>query len=78
MTPEEAKPHTDFDIEITYRSGKKQTKTVLSPTPFFTAKETAEIAKAYAQAVEDNRDDPCLATERPCNKWRELFKEWSK
>lgn len=65
MKPEEAKP-----TEMVDEHGK--------PTLWFTAKETAEIAKAYAQAVEDNRDDPCLATERPCNKWRKLFKGWSK
>lgn len=81
MTPEEAKPHTDFDIEITYRSGKKQTKTVLSPTPFFTAKEAAEIARAYATAF--YKDQRCEETGvkgmgENAPKWRKLFKEWSK
>lgn len=75
MTPEEAIPDT---IEIAILAHQESIDKGENPPLWFTAKETAEIAKAYAQAVGDNRDDPCLATERPCNKWRELFKEWSK
>jgi len=87
MTPEEAKPHTDFDIEITYRSGKKQTKTVLSPTPFFTAKETVEIAKAYARALNGATASelPYLSVMESIAKakkmrgaWENKFEEWSK
>ncbi len=83
MTPEEAKPHVfryastqgqPGDVQLEKETGERMP----IGTPFFTAKETAEIAKAFAQAIEDNRDAPCLATERPCNKWRNRFKEWSK
>lgn len=42
----------------------------------FFASHVGEIAKAYAQAVEDNRENPCKETADICDKWRELFNQW--
>lgn len=78
MTPEEAKPKTICIMsEMTFADGMFQ-----GPIrEGFTAKETAEIAKAYAQA--------CLVCEDTCylgcnhlsncrDYWRINIKEWSK
>lgn len=73
MTPEEAKPQTICIMsEMTFADGMFQ-----GPIrEGFTVKETAEIAKAYAQACyeEDQSGMPSHAGGR----FRKLFKEWSK
>lgn len=68
MKPEEAKP-----TEMVDEQGNQ--------TLWFTAKETAEIARAYATAF--YKEQRCEETGvkgmgENAPKWRELFKEWSK
>ena len=75
MKPEEAKPR---DLDDLFEEGWKFKVGRIDGAGWFTAKETAEIAKAYAQAIEDNRDEPCDRTEFACDAWRILFKKWSK
>ena len=74
MTPEEAKPHVfryastqgqPGDVQLEKETGERMP----IGTPFFTAKETAEIAKAYSD----------LKLEADAVKaWEVLFEEWSK
>ena len=72
MTPEESKP-----IEMVDENGE--------PTLWFTAKETAEMAHAYARAIAaesrtwvsaDHGKHEAARAELMA--WREKFEEWSK
>ena len=73
MKPEEAKPR---DLDDLFEEGWKFKVGRIDGAGWFTAKETAEIAKAYAQACyeEDQSGMPSHAGGR----FRKLFKEWSK
>ncbi len=62
MTPEEAKP-----TEMIDEHGET--------TLWFTAKETAEIAKAYGMACLHSYMDKAAET---AERFEDLFKEWSK
>lgn len=67
MTPEEAKPHTLWDYENKF--GDESGDEAMFAVQAFTAKETAEIAKAYSD----------LKLEADAVKaWEVLFEEWSK
>ena len=79
MTPEEAKPHVfryastqgqPGDVQLEKETGERMP----IGTPFFTAKETAEIAKAYGMAclhsyMKDEADK--------MQRFENLFEEWS-
>lgn len=82
MTPEEAKPQKICIMsEMVYADGMFQ-----GPIrEGFTAKETAEIAHAYAQAIaEESRtwvsanQDKHEAARAELTAWRDKFEEWSK
>ena len=78
MTPEEAIPDT---IEIAILAHQESIDKGENPPLWFTAKETAEIARAYATAFyKEQRCEETGAKGMGENapKWRELFKEWSK
>lgn len=66
MTPEEAKPR---DFDDLFEEGWKFKAGRIDGAGWFTAKETAEIAKAYSD----------LKLEADAVKaWEVLFEEWSK
>lgn len=78
MTPEEAIPRTAADAhnDLLYENIGRGTFPL-----WFTAKETAEIAKAYATAF--YKEQRCAETEtrgmgERAPEWRKLFEEWSK
>lgn len=62
MTPEKAKP-----TEMVDEHGK--------PTLWFTAKETAEIAKSYAYSCIHGFID---SEDEKIRKWDSIFEEWGK
>lgn len=80
MTPEEAKPHVfryaatqgqPGDVQLEKETGERMP----IGTPFFTAKETAEIAKAYGHACVHAYLDSAADT---IAKFDQLFDGWSK
>lgn len=68
MTPEEAKPHK---FKMSVIGGR----TVMDNEHWFTAKETAEIAKAYGMACLHSYMDKDADT---AQRFENLFEEWSK
>lgn len=68
MTPEEAKPHTMLVVNKAHHQLNYEVQG-------FTAKETAEIAKAYGMACLHSYMDKAAET---ADKFEDLFKEWSK
>lgn len=87
MTPEEAKPHVfryastqgqPGDVQLEKETGER----IPIGTPFFTAKETAEIARAYAESTGKYINAVSKDMEREADAemsaWENNFEEWSK
>lgn len=67
MTPEEAKPRTMLVVNKAHHQPNYEVQG-------FTAKETAEIAKAYAQAYYE--EEYSAMSSDAAERFRKLFKEW--
>lgn len=73
MKPEDAKPR---DFDGLFEHGWKFQTGRIDNAQWFTAKETAEIAGAYAEAYFS--EEVSLSDSKDANAWREKFEEWSK
>lgn len=72
MTPEEAKPR---DFDDLFEEGWKFKVGRIDGAGWFTAKEAAEIAKAYAYSCVHGFID---SEDEKVRKFDKLFEEWSK